>query len=462
MGRLGFGRFTWGSERHRPAPPFGKAEGYWRDEGVKREVLVIAHDRVGPAMAGPGIRAVELARALAEHHSVRLAAPVGSEPIDDGMPFFEFDGARGGTIREALRGAEVVFSDPLPPAVARCIEDGSRRWVVDLYNPEPFEGLEAHRLGRGPLHRRALDVVRIDRLLFAAQTGSAFVCANERQRDMWLGFLAAERRLDSGRYDADPEGRNLIETVPFGVPAEPPRPGPALLRGELFGADARILLWGGGLWDWLDPLTVLRALSILRDGDRRWVCAFIGTVRPVGGAHFKIGEQTTQLAEDLGLTEAGAVKFVDWLPYAARGGPLLEADAAVCAHLRTMETRFAVRTRLFDALWARLPIVSTDGDHWSDLVRARGLGAIAPPEQPKALAAAAQVVVERGRQHYAPALEALAEEHRWPRVAGPLARLIDRAGELPPAAAPLGARLLSARHTTAQRVNRVRRLLGRR
>jgi glycosyltransferase involved in cell wall biosynthesis len=304
-------------------------------------------------------------------------------------------------------------------------------------------------------------VVRIDRLLFAARTGSAFVCANERQRDMWLGFLAAERRLDSGRYDADPEGRNLIETVPFGVPAEHPRPGPALLRGELFADDARILLWSGGLWDWLDPLTVLRALSILRRADERWACAFIGTVRPVGGAHFKVGEHTSRLADELGLTAAGAVKFVDWLPYAARGGPLLEADAAVCAHLRTMETRFAVRTRLFDALWARLPIVSTDGDHWSDLVRGRGLGEIAPPEQPEALAEAARAVVERGRQHYAPALEALAEEHLWARVAKPLARLIDEASRLPPAASPVGARLLSARHATAQRVNRFRRLLGR-
>jgi glycosyltransferase involved in cell wall biosynthesis len=125
-----------------------------------------------------------------------------------------------------------------------------------------------------------------------------------------------------------------------------------------------------------------------------------------------------------------------------------------------METRFAVRTRLFDALWARLPIVSTDGDQWSELIRARGLGEIAPPEQPEALAAAARAVVERGRQHYAPALEAMAEEHRWARVAAPLARLIDSADRLPPAVPPFGARLLSARHSTAQRVNRLRGLLG--
>src|SRR4051812_3961822 len=218
---------------------------------MTRNVLVISHDRVGAAMAGPGVRAAELARALAEKHTVRLAAPIGSEAIDPHIEFFEFDGARASTLREALRNVEVVFSDPLPPAVAKAIPDGRRRWIVDLYNPEPFEGLEAHRLARGLLQRRLLDVVRTDRLLFAAQLGSSFVCANERQRDMWLGFLAAERRLNSGRYDSDPEGRNLIEIVPFGIPRESPREGPPMLRGEWFDSDARILLWSGGLWDWL-------------------------------------------------------------------------------------------------------------------------------------------------------------------------------------------------------------------
>ena len=313
---------------------------------MNRDVLVISHDRVGPAMAGPGVRAAELARTLAGEHTVRLAAPVGSEAIDPQIEFFEFDGARASTLAAALRGTDVVFSDPLPPAVARAIPDGKRRWIVDLYNPEPFEGLEAHRLARGPLQRRLLDVVRIDRLLFAAQIGSSFVCANERQRDMWLGFLAAERRLDSGRYDRDPEGRNLIEIVPFGVSPEPPRPGPPILRGEWFAEDARILLWSGGLWDWLDPLVVLRALAILRQADERWGCAFIGTVRPVGGTRFRTVARAKALAEELGLLAERAVQFIDWVPYRQRAGPLLEADAAICAHFKTMETRFAVRPPL--------------------------------------------------------------------------------------------------------------------
>lgn len=405
-------------------------------------------------MAGPAVRAMELARVLAEEHSVRLAAPFG-ESVDPGIPLHRYDRSRGATLREALEGVDVVFSDPLPPAVARTIPDGKRRWIVDFYNPEPFEGLESYRVARGQLERRALDLIRGDRLLFAAQLASAFVCANERQRDMWLGFLAAERRVASQRYDSDPEGRNLIEVVPFGVPEEPPRAGEPMLRGKLFPEDAKILLWSGGLWDWLDPLTVLEALVLLRAEDERWVAAFIGTVRPFGGDHFTMVERAMRLAEELGLSAAGAVQFIDWIPYEERGGPHLEADAAVCAHFKTMETRFAIRTRLFDAAWAGLPIVTVEGDVWERWVRERRLGEVAPAQDPAALAAAAARVAANGREHYQEGLRAFAAEHRWATVAAPLKRLVEAADELPPArSATLGARAMAARHAAAQRAYR--------
>ena len=76
-------------------------------------------------------------------------------------------------------------------------------------------------------------------------------------------MLAANNRLNPRTYDADPTARALIDVVPYGLPAE-------LLRAErpvLCGAPPdkgrkdRVLLWGGGLWDWFDPLTLLRALA---------------------------------------------------------------------------------------------------------------------------------------------------------------------------------------------------------
>ena len=42
------------------------------------------------------------------------------------------------------------------------------------------------------------------------------LAANARQRNLWLGALAAMGRVTPGAYDADPSLRNLIEVAPLG------------------------------------------------------------------------------------------------------------------------------------------------------------------------------------------------------------------------------------------------------
>src|SRR5204863_1726396 len=93
-----------------------------------------------------------------------------------------------------------------------------------------------------------------------------FLCASERQRDFWLGALAALGRVNPATYGVDPTLRSLIDVVPFGIADEPPvRSGPGC-RGVVpgIGPDDRLVLWGGGIWNWFDPLTLLHAVAGLR------------------------------------------------------------------------------------------------------------------------------------------------------------------------------------------------------
>jgi hypothetical protein len=68
------------------------------------------------------------------------------------------------------------------------------------------------------------------------RVGDFFLCASERQRDYWLGWLEALGRVNPRTHGADPDLRGLIDVVPFGVPSEPPRgsrgPGPAPPSGS--------------------------------------------------------------------------------------------------------------------------------------------------------------------------------------------------------------------------------------
>ncbi len=316
------------------------------------------------------MRYVELARALSASFDVELAAPAGSGSTDRWPAVRTYGVHDGGAIGDLAKGCDAVVAPPIAPAFARWIIRTHVPWIVDLYNPEPFEGL-GYGIGQSPIERRVRDVVRIDRIAFAARSGAAFVCATERQRDMWLGFLAASRRLSSAAAAADPELRDLIDVVPSGVSDEPPRSG-VDLRAKV-RPDARIAVWYGGVWDWLDPLTALQATRILRERDDRWVLAFTSMVRPSHREQMGMTADVLRLASELGLDDDGGVYFRDgWTPYADRSVPLLEADVGLSLHQVTLEARYAFRTRILDYVWTRLPIVASDGEEWADTIRRIG------------------------------------------------------------------------------------------
>ena len=401
-------------------------------------------------MAAAGSRTTELARALGGRHDVAVAAPEGSSQ-PGGIDRFEvYDAARPASLRPLLRWADVVFALPLAPRLM-VRELHHVAWIVDLLNPEPFEGLEFHK-HRPRLERKALERLRIDRIAWAARVGTAFVCGSERQRDMWLGFLAASRRLDTDLYERDPEMRLLIDVVPSGVPVEPPQPPPEpVLRGPVFPEDARIVMWNGGLWDWLDPLTLLEALALLRREDPRWVLAVSGMERPSDRPRMRTSDLVEQRVDELGLRNA--VHLPDsFTPYARRAEPLLEADVAVSAHVPTLEARFSYRNRFLECLWAGLPIVCTEGDRFAEEVASRGWGETVPPQDPQALATAMRGVVGLGRAHFASALRAGARDYSWDAAGLKVEAIAERALAMGPRRQGLDAVGMRMRHGLASRV----------
>ncbi|HEY5317381.1 MAG TPA: hypothetical protein VIJ20_05340 [Solirubrobacteraceae bacterium] len=404
----------------------------------------------GDEMAGPAIRALELSGALSGPCRVELAAPHGSSlPTGHALPLHRYDPRRPRSLAPALRASDIVLAPPLAPGLAAAIHHAGRPWIADLVNPEPFEGLEFGR-GLPPARRRAHEILRADRLAFTARSASAFVCANERQRDMWLGFLAAHRRLRGSGYQSDRTLERLIALVPSGIPEAPPRPAarPAI-RGVHVAADARLAMWNGGLWDWLDPLTVIEAIAILRRCDPRWALVFLGSDRPAGPRHMTMSRRATELAEARGLVAERAVHFEPgWTPYTERGARLLEADVGVCAHPLSAETRFSARTRLLDLLWAGIPAVASNGDPWSERIVAEQLGEVAPPGDPAAFAQALRASLAPGSD-YTASLAAAAAKRTWTKMSAPLPALFEEAANAGPPRPGLVARSAGLRHRAA-------------
>ncbi len=392
-------------------------------------VLVVASDHVGSSMAGPGIRAYWFARELSKRFDVTLSVPYETDLRPDGFGLVVENPWDAHAMTKLATQFDALVAQRVPVPTLRALARSRTRTVFDLYDPVTIENL-ALDAGRS-LGRAERAYFRLGTLAQKAVLvhGDAFVCASEKQRDLWLGALLVLGRIDHDAYEADPTLRGLIDVVPFGLDPEPPEPGPAL-RGVVPGIDAtsKILLWPGGIWNWFDPLTVIRAVADLRRSrDDVWL-TFLGTRHPNELVpEMEMTRRAFELAEELGVRDRGVYFNVGWVPYEARGAYLLEADLGVSAHFDELEARFAFRTRLLDCFWAGLPVVTTGGDALGQLVAERGAGRTVAPEDVAGWrdAIAGLLDDEAALREAQQQLVAIRDELSWPRVVEPLGRLLE-------------------------------------
>jgi glycosyltransferase involved in cell wall biosynthesis len=380
-------------------------------------VLVVSAEPVGERMAGPAIRALELARAVSAHCEVTIAAPPPSEAP---LPLLQAGLADFGGLLDAFHGHDVVVAQQLPAQLLRHLRRLPARYVADLYNPlmiEVLEALDGSPGARGTARRASLGVL--------AQCAAAdfVICASEKQRDLWLGAMGVAGLIDVEAYAADPTYRSFIEVVPFGLPDEPPERRRRVVKGVWpgIGEDDRVLLWGGGVWRWLDALTPIRAVERLRAEGRAVHLVFQGIERPTLYPHAvpTSAQEAIAFARDRGLEGSGVHFHHDWVPYAERQDWLLDSDLGVSAHSDHLEARFSFRTRVLDYLWAGLPVVTSRGDSIAELVEGLGLGrAVAAGNADGFAAACAELLDDPGPA--AERVRAAAPRLRWSEVARPL------------------------------------------
>ncbi len=296
--------------------------------------------------------------------------------------------------------------------------------VCDIYDPMHLEQLEQARDGGAEARRLGVHgaVAALNQQL---RRGDYFLCASEKQRDFWLGQLAALGRINPASYDDDTSLRSLIDVVPFGVPDEPPVRSAAGIRGVLpnVGEAAKVVLWGGGIYNWFDPLTVLRAISSLAERRPEVRLVFMGLTHPNPEVpEMRMAVEAQQLSDELGLT-GEVVHFNEgWVPYDTRQNLLLDADVGVTAHLDHIEATYSFRTRVLDYLWAGLPVVSTEGDSFAELIERFDFGLTVPPGDVAAMEAALErLLFDDGLAARATAASrTLAAEMVWSRALEPL------------------------------------------
>jgi glycosyltransferase involved in cell wall biosynthesis len=385
---------------------------------VTRRIAVLAPEAIRPGMAGMGIRAFEIAAALAPRFDVRLLAPndgVSREAAPRGVcgiaappgsPAFHRELRACDAVLVSGHAASAVFvSAPHVPV------------AVDWYDPFLVENFH---------YRAALgeEVEANDRRAWnlAIARGDFFLCASPEQRLFYAGMLVLAGRIDAAAAESDPDARKLLAIVPFGAAAAPAAdPGP--VREAVSAGPGDPILFFGGLYDWHDLAPVVAIWPSLLE-------EFPG-IRIVFSENPN-RETTPQRVFEEAVAESArrgwkgrSWFFLPWTPYARRGALYGAAKVAVCVCRPGLETELSFRTRLLDAAAAGLPSVSIHGGSLAERLDRAGAG-IAAASADELRAGIAGFLRDPGARETAAARgRAVAADFAWDRVVAPLAAFFD-------------------------------------
>ncbi len=387
----------------------------------KPRLLIISHDIVDVKMAGPGMRYFEMSRAAPDSVEVTLAVPNRAGQISaQRVQFASYSFEKPAELRDLVEAHDVVLVSSFLIDKFSFLAGLKQRVIVDFYDPFVLENLYYY-LDQPPAIQQSLNEKSVQLTNQLAQIGDFFICGNERQRDYWLGVLTANGRVDPGAFAQDPSLRSLIEVVGIGIPDREPVQA-TLLRGihPAIPEDAKIVLWGGGIWNWLDPLTLISAWPQVLEHIPQARLVFLGTrhPNPEVPAH-QMAARALQLAEKIGQKDKTIV-FIEWLEYEAREALLLEADLGVLLQPVHLETRYSIRTRVMDCIWAELPLLISRGDITSEWVVQHRLGKTVPAGQTAQAAEAICELLAQPKASFSDGFKLIKAWYRWSQVVQPL------------------------------------------
>ena len=407
------------------------------------DIGIISDDVVGEKMAGPGIRAWEIAKCLSEKFKVILAIPDYSYKSDkseffENLPFevFRYSVGNASLIHAIGERSRILLVQGYILSKFPALKKLNAHLIVDIYVPFILENLFVHQWKISSLKDREfihLNDLRVfnDQLL----NGDHFLCANSRQKDLFIGSLMALHRINPRTLDSSPSLDDLISIVPFGISETgaggEARAEPNVIRKRIpqIREDDILLLWGGVISNWFDPVTLIKALKEALAENERLKLFFLSTKHPNPLLpEFDAAREAVQTADALGLKDRFVFFNEDWVGYEARSRYFREADIGVSIHKCHFETRFSFRTRILDYIKYGLPIICTEGDYFAELVEQERLGTVVGPEDVGSLKQAVLKLAanEAERQEIKLRMDGVRKGFLWKKVTEPLVSYCQR------------------------------------
>ncbi|MEV7928551.1 hypothetical protein [Kitasatospora sp. NPDC088779] len=366
---------------------------------------------VDEQLGGIGLRLWETAQLLADAgHPVTLALP---RPSPFGHPGITVTARPW---QDLLDGADAVLTTDLPDT--RLLLAARTRGLLQVVeNAPPIEHLHYERLAAADGQALYEDTVARWRLQLLL--ADHLLVRSEAERASTLGALVAAGRLSAAHHRAGPSLEHLISLLPIGFNAYSRAAADAAGPGEA----AVDVVWSGGAWDYCHPALLLPALAHALALGRPLTLRML----------YEPGEAFRHQVRALGLDDlvrlpAGPLHHTD------RDRLLNSARCLAITGARTAENATCHRLRLRDAALYRLPVVVDPHGATGEVVAALGIGALADPADPKALADALITATGDGpvRTGYLHRLDtARTDRFRLENHLGPLLNLLNQGRPAP-------------------------------
>ncbi len=397
-----------------------------------KKILIISHDKVGEAMAGPGIRYHQMANILSGSFDVTLGSfhkgyiekVRGSLYKTAYIPEDDFSGY--------FSNADIIIAMWLNEEMVKCAKEKNALVIFDIYAPVPVEDLVqrvfAKRVGPDSDYEYS-EILKNYR--FFIQNGDSFLCSNDYQKDFWIGYSFANQCVLPSKYKEDRIDDHLL-LAPMGInPEELSSPAYKKdLLSKRVGAkkDDFIILWTGGIWDWFDALTPIKAVKKVVESENSSVkLVFLGTKHPNEDVlAMKELKLAYSLSKKLGLLNKNVFFLEGWVPYGDRLSYFNRADLALYAHKPSIEARFSHRTRVLDHILTNTPTLATRGDYFAEYMDTHNMGVVVEPEDPAAMAKAIKHLIDGPDtvKNIRKSIDKKKREFYWANVLAPLVDFI--------------------------------------
>ncbi len=325
-------------------------------------------------------------------YHVSIVVPRKSDLKDDFINFYLYDEKSN---KKLIDSCDIVIFGAYPPVNPLLYAYEKRKIILTyLWSIAPIGSLEFKDFGNNNKQHQLHEFISASYNLSLLLSDKIF-CRDEQIKKLVFGSLISLGRFNLSNYNLNKKLEKLIEVAGFGIDNSSFSKKRGFYRGVLKGINNNsfILNWNGGIWNWNDAETLIKAMYILRNKNIKLV--FQGCKNPSGNDNIsQEAQKAYNLAKKLKLKNKN-IFFVDtWVPHNERSGFLLESDVGLVSSPDIPEANLFFKTRIYDYLWTELPVILNDCEAFASLVKKKSLGLISKTGDAKSWARNIEILSE--------------------------------------------------------------------